>query len=99
MTDVLKWLEKWYKSQCNGDWEHEYGIKVYTLDNPGWAVAIDLKNTKFEDLNIKYTLLEKAKDDWIGFSVKDGIFNGAGDCSKLKQIIMKFKEIIEKNNG
>ena len=33
---VFQRLQKWYKSQCNGDWEHSFGIKIETLDNPGW---------------------------------------------------------------
>ena len=95
MTDIFAWLEKWYKSQCDGEWEHEYGVKIHTLDNPGWTVIIDLKYTKFEYLDVDYKLVENAEDDWYGFSVKEGIFNGAGDPSKLRLIIMKFKEIID----
>ncbi|WP_442856026.1 Imm53 family immunity protein [Butyrivibrio sp. LB2008] len=25
--NYIKWLEEWYKSYCNGDWEHGYGGK------------------------------------------------------------------------
>ena len=25
---VFVWLQEWYKNQCDGDWEHEYGIKI-----------------------------------------------------------------------
>lgn len=35
--DVLGRLERWYAAQCNGDWEHTYGITIETLDNPGWT--------------------------------------------------------------
>jgi hypothetical protein len=41
----LEWLMEWYGRQCNGDWEHQYGVKIDTLDNPGWTVSIDLENT------------------------------------------------------
>ncbi|GHB54781.1 hypothetical protein GCM10010331_48120 [Streptomyces xanthochromogenes] len=34
--NVLDRLQSWYSAQCNGDWEHEWGIKIDTLDNPGW---------------------------------------------------------------
>lgn len=33
--DVLERLERWYAAQCNGDWEHTYGVKIGYLDNPG----------------------------------------------------------------
>jgi len=25
-------LQDWYLAQCNGDWEHEFGIKIDTLE-------------------------------------------------------------------
>ena len=31
---TLTWLQAWYMSNCNGDWEHGYGVSVRTLDNP-----------------------------------------------------------------
>jgi len=35
MQNLLQFLQEWYLEQCNGDWEHEFGIKIETLDNPG----------------------------------------------------------------
>lgn len=46
--DVLLRLERWYASQCDGDWEHQYGVHVETLDNPGWRVKIDVSGTPLE---------------------------------------------------
>ena len=37
----ITWIEQWYQRQCDGNWEHQHGIKVETLDNPGWHVEID----------------------------------------------------------
>jgi hypothetical protein len=45
MKDILTWLQAWFLSQCNDTWEHSYGIKIDTLDNPGWEVVIDLAGT------------------------------------------------------
>jgi hypothetical protein len=41
----LQELQKWYRSQCNGNWEHAWGIKIGTLDNPGWSLLINLADT------------------------------------------------------
>jgi ribosomal protein L37E len=38
MDDLLSKLSDWYAAQCDGDWEHEFGIHIGTLDNPGWSV-------------------------------------------------------------
>jgi len=46
--NVLAELQRWYESQCNEDWEHQYGVKIDTLDNPGWSVIIDLDDTDLE---------------------------------------------------
>ncbi|MHC3815880.1 Imm53 family immunity protein [Streptomyces sp. DT9] len=59
MSDVeplLDWLQNWYAQQCDGDWEHEWGVKIATLDNPGWTIEIDLKETDLEER--EYTLQE-----------------------------------------
>ena len=47
--DLLLRLQQWYASQCNGDWEHQFGVRVDTLDNSGWPVRIDLVGTLLED--------------------------------------------------
>ena len=57
---MVEWLEKWYKKQCDGDWEHMFGVQIYTLDNPGWRVKIDIADTELEE---KYNKLEKSYND------------------------------------
>ena len=34
----LEALAAWYSGNCNGTWEHQYGVEISTLDNPGWQV-------------------------------------------------------------
>ncbi|RYY43074.1 MAG: hypothetical protein EOP59_08675 [Sphingomonadales bacterium] len=46
--DCLAWLTRWYLAECNSDWEHSYGVKIDTLDNPGWTLKIDLRETSLE---------------------------------------------------
>lgn len=41
-------LIDWYLSNCDGDWEHVYGVKLETLDNPGWILTIDLAETDLD---------------------------------------------------
>lgn len=35
-------LEDWYQSNCDGDWEHGFGVTIESLDNPGWSLTADL---------------------------------------------------------
>ncbi|MFJ4844613.1 MULTISPECIES: immunity 53 family protein [unclassified Streptomyces] len=47
--NVLDWLQSWYAAQCDGDWEHTWGVTIGTLDNRGRTVRIDLEETALED--------------------------------------------------
>jgi hypothetical protein len=48
MRSALARLSSWYLAQCDGDWEHDSGVHIDTLDNPGWMVDINLVGTPME---------------------------------------------------
>jgi hypothetical protein len=98
-ANLLSWLQNWYKANCNGDWEHIYGVKIETLDNSGWSVIIDLKDTNLENLEREYRLIENSDEDWYTLSIKDSKFQASGDSFKLETLLYKFKEIIEGYNA
>ena len=58
MTDPLVGLQSWYHKQCNDDWEHQYGVRIDTLDNPGWSLAIDLHGTALAGRSFRARELE-----------------------------------------
>ncbi len=64
-VDVLARLQKWYLSQCDGDWEHQYGVEICTVDNPGWRGSINLAETYKEEHVFKRIKIERSEDDWI----------------------------------
>ena len=86
MNDIT-WLEAWYQQNCDGYWEHSYGIEIETLDNPGWHVKIDLSKTDYVNLKAEELKEDTDDDNWIRCSITNGIFNGYGDCKKLGVII------------
>ncbi len=94
-NEILKWLENWYNSNCNGDWEHSYGITIETIDNPGWHIKIDLKNTPLEKKIINYELKENNETDQYGFKVENSEFIATGDVHKLSFLLELFKKLIE----
>lgn len=89
---TIKWLEEWYKSQYVNDWQHFYGVKIETLDNPGWRVTIDLAETSLADKNFEEYEVIYSDDDWIHCQVRNECFDGCGDPSKLEEIISTFKD-------
>lgn len=70
-TDVLTWLQGWYASQTNGEWEHEYGVRIDTLDNPGWRVEIDLADTGLAPRGFDRREVHRSEHDWLVMWVAD----------------------------
>lgn len=93
--ETLSWIQGWFKSHCNGNWEHSYGIKIETLDNPGWQVKIDLEGTDLEGTVTPYELIEKSDNDWYGYKIQDSVFHAAGDPDKLGVLLELFRGIAE----
>jgi hypothetical protein len=94
--DSLDLLQQWYLAQCDDDWEHGYGIRVETLDNPGWSLEVDLAGTALEDVpfeTVHYGMFDESDtsgNEWIHCKVKDGKFIAAGGPLKLGEIIDVF---------
>ena len=87
---LLTKLAAWYSEQCDGEWEHFYGVEITTADNPGWIVKIDLRETPSERSNFEKISIRKSEHDWLICQKKDGRFVGAGDSSKLSTILEHF---------
>jgi hypothetical protein len=87
-------LQRWYLAECNGDWEHSYGIKIETLDNPGWIVTIDLVETYWADLQVPMQKSEQSDTDWLQVEVSDSRFVGCGGPLNLEEIVERFLEIV-----
>jgi hypothetical protein len=91
--NTLDELAKWYLAHCDGRREHHHGIKIESTDNPGWWVHVDLKGTQFATR--EFAKIEKGlgpnghpKDEsWISCSVENGTFSGAGDSTRLQEIL------------
>ena len=93
---VLQWIQHWYASHCDGDWEHDYGIRIYNVDNPGWSVVVDLIGTNLEcQYDQEWQLFEKSETNWYGYAIKDNRFKASGDPSKLEFLLEQFKELVE----
>lgn len=97
--DLLTWLQNWYATHCDGEWEEENGVAITTVDNPGWWVKIDLHDTPLEHQPREYEFVENSESDWYAISVEDGIFDAAGDPSKLLFLLQTFRKWVEEQRG
>lgn len=92
--DLVQGIEAWFRTQCDGDWEHSYGLSIETIDNPGWHVEVDLADTTWADLDIPFSRDERRDLDWIQFEVRDSKFIGSGGMSNLSEILSLFLSIV-----
>lgn len=93
----LQRIQDWYRSQCNEDWEHGFGVRIATLDNPGWIVKVDLRETElaekaFEPLSRQNPDVE---DDWIACKLEKELFVGCGGSDNLTEVLCVFLDWAE----
>jgi Immunity protein 53 len=89
MTEQLHLLESWYSKQCNGDWEHQYGISIQTVDNPRWHAKIDLVDTPLT--NKKCDFSERMEGEQNYQRASDGfVFSGFATPKALQKFLQKF---------
>ena len=92
-STALSRLCQWYLSHCDGEWEHEYGVKIETLDNPGWFVEIDLIGTELEGATLERKFVEHSEHSWYSVEIADGRFLGACGPMNLETVIEIFLEL------
>ncbi len=90
MTDVMQRLQAWYASVCDGDWEHQYGVRIATLGQPGWCVQIDVRATGLEIDEFVAVSITRSDADWIVCEIKAGVYEGRGGASNLSEIVEVF---------
>lgn len=70
-SSTLERLADWYLRHCDGDWEHGFGFKIETIDNPGIALKVNLEGapnfTKCLSPRLRTIMTQKT----IGSSVEE----------------------------
>ena len=93
--DNLEWLEDWYQTQCDGDWEHSRGMHLEPLTDPGWSLVINLAGTTAANARPQRLHLDTTGGEWINCSISADQFQGSGDPQKLEQIIGIFRQWVD----
>jgi hypothetical protein len=95
----IEWLMNWYFSNCNDDWEHQYGVKIDTIDNPGWTLTVDLSGTslfdrEFQQVDHNIADADKGLDipvSWWSCRIEDHQFRAACGPKDLVAILEIFR--------
>ncbi|MFC3148563.1 immunity 53 family protein [Piscinibacterium candidicorallinum] len=85
-------LQEWYSDQCNGGWEHTHGVKLDTLDNPGWWLVVDLGGTNLAHKPFEAVARGDSEfdADWLRCKVVSGKFEAAGGSKNLADMLEVF---------
>ena len=90
MRNILAELQTWYLSNCDGEWEHGYGVSIDTLDNPGWSVRIDLLNTSLQAKGFERIDRHITENDWIVCWIEENEFHCACGPENLENCLQIF---------
>jgi hypothetical protein len=99
MSESFDWLQRFFLSNCDGEWEHEYGCKIDTMSDPGWILKFDLTGTPFET-----KLLEPLEDKasptvWLKCRAEDGVFVAQCSPRRLAECIDILRDVVEGRRG
>ncbi|MCO5160825.1 MAG: immunity 53 family protein [Mesorhizobium sp.] len=96
--DALKWLEDWYSDQCDGDWEHQNGIDIGNIDNPGWTLKVDLTGTSLENIPFEEVLHNYDDEVFWWRCWRDAReFHAVCGARNLRSVIGVFRTWVEAN--
>lgn len=90
--ETFQWLLNWYVRCCNNGLSCKRRIMISTLENPGWDLHIDLRNTNLEKKEFSYLKVERTEDYWYHCFVRDGIFNGPCGYYNFFETLEVFKK-------
>ena len=101
MKNPIDRLAAWYSAQCNGEWEHQQGVEITTLDNPGWRLRIDLAETELE--SARFDVIEDGIADdrpsWKRCWREGTRFHATCSQDNLTSVIESFLDWAEKRSG
>ena len=88
--ETLARVQQWYEEQCDGDWEHRYGVSIESLDNPGWQMKIDLHGTSLAERDLARIEDHRGQRDWLVCWVEDAQFRAACGPRNLDEALAAF---------
>jgi Immunity protein 53 len=94
-SEIIVWFETFYASYCDGDREHQSGVTITTLDNPGWSVTVEIEGTALERVAFSRVEIERSEHDWVQCWVQGSKWQGRGGPHNLREILETFRHWVE----
>lgn len=90
MNDTLQRIQHWYAHHCDGEWEHRNGLRIETIDNPGWHIEIDLTGTSLRQTSFDELTQQRTVTDWLQCRVRDQKFEAFCGPENLDEALQLF---------
>ncbi|HEV2569039.1 immunity 53 family protein [Sphingomonas sp.] len=91
----LDWLQDFYRSLCNGDWEHGYGFSIENIDNPGWHFRFETTDTFLDGRPFAPVAHDRSHEDWVNCRLDGSRWEGFGGPLNLVELLAYFREWAE----
>jgi Immunity protein 53 len=95
--DDLEFLMTWFQSCCDGDWEHDLGIRLATLDNPGWSLDVRIADTYLDGIVAESRFVETSEQVWLQWRSTGTTFEANCGPGDLRRALRAFREFAEKH--
>jgi len=95
-SDALQRLAVWYSSHCDGDWEHDWRVRIGTVDNPGWSIDVNLVDTFSHPLELERVRVERSSADWCSCWMEGEVFRSVGGPENLPELVTRFLNWIQR---
>lgn len=89
-------LQEWYFIQCDGDWEHSFGMSINSAPNQ-WTFELETCETPLEGQLFKAVSADNSKSDWLkcSYDVSDRKIKGSCATTSLEKLLTSILTTIE----
>jgi hypothetical protein len=91
-VSLLSWLQAWYMANCDDDWEHQYGVKIQTIGNPGRSVSIELDRTPLDGSDFERVEVICDANNWLLARVEGNTWQFDGGPLNLSEGLYLFRD-------
>lgn len=96
---TLKFLTDWFVQRCDGEWEHDTGIRIATLDNPGWAIDIRIAETDLEGVTVDWVRADLTENRWLHWRSTGIMFEARCGAGDLEWALEAFREFASSSSA
>ncbi|WP_433366812.1 Imm53 family immunity protein [Actinoplanes sp. CA-142083] len=95
VDEYFEFLASWYVAHCDGEWEHEFGVRIETVDNPGWNLRVDIIGTEMEGRIATRGRREFEGGGWLIVESDGRSFEASCDAMSLRLAVQEFKKFVD----